>query len=437
MSSYKNTLQYLYELERFGIRMGLECIDVILKSLGNPHLKYPVIHIGGTNGKGSTSVMLASVLQEAGCKVGLYTSPHLLKFNERIRVNGEEITDRKIVEMTERIRNRSQESEVRSQKNSKLKTQNSKLASTTFFEFTTAMAFLHFAEEHVDIAVIEVGLGGRLDATNVCKPLVSVITNVSKEHEEILGKGIRNIALEQTGIIKENGILLTGASQPSVLKVFNETCRGRNAKIYRFKILRPATRDPRLFGFHGKKWRLDKLKTNLLRRHQYKNAGLALFALEMIGKKGFKITEDAVRTGLENVRLQGRLQIVSIEPTIVLDSAHNPAGAKVLRDSLLKEFCYKKLILVVGIMADKDIKGFLSNIAPIVDLVILTKPNTPRAAKEDVLTSAAKPFAKRIKLIKNVKNAYRFAKSIAKKQDLICVTGSFYTVGEVLSNLKV
>ncbi|MBI5894241.1 MAG: bifunctional folylpolyglutamate synthase/dihydrofolate synthase [Deltaproteobacteria bacterium] len=406
MPSYKNILQYLYGLERFGIRLGLARVNALLKLLGNPHKKFPIIHVGGTNGKGSVSAMLASILQEAGCKVGLYTSPHLVRFNERIRIDGKEITNRKIVELTERIRN------------------NPPLippflkggeGGLTFFEFTTAMAFLYFAEEKVDIAVIEVGLGGRLDATNVCKPLVSIITNVSREHEDILGKGIKKIAVEKAGIIKENGILITAAQQPSALKIFDRICRQKNAKICRIgkdffvkgvkgsrgqgvKGLYPHG-STGAFSFKGRRWIYKNLKTNLLGRHQYKNAGLALFALEMIGKKGFKITEDAVRTGLKNVKCNGRLQIISKEPTIVLDSAHNPAGAKVLRDSLLKEFCYKKLILVIGIMADKDIKGFLSNIAQIADLVILTKPNTPRAAKKEILVTTAKSLAKNVNFV--------------------------------------
>ncbi len=273
--------------------------------------------------------------------------------------------------------------------------------------------------------------------------------------------------------------MITAAQQSSALKIFSGICKKRKARYYRlgkdFKISQPtpdtsiqgqASHDSRLFGFHGKKWRFDKLKTNLLGRHQYKNAGLALFALEILnenppippltkgGVGGFKITENAVRTGLENVKCNGRLQIVFREPFIVLDCAHNPAGAKVLKDAIISEFEMpltpalsqkgrgrrvrgKKLILVIGIMADKDIKGFLSNIAPIADLVILTKPNTPRAAKKEMLVPIAKSLAKNVKFVENVKDAYGFAKSIAKKHDLICVTGSFHTVGEVLSNPKV
>lgn len=481
MPSYKKILQELYNLEKFGIKLGLDRIEALLKSLGDPHLKYPVIHIGGTNGKGSTSAMLASILQEAGYKVGLYTSPHLVRFNERIKINGRKITDKKIVEVAERIRESiGGNGEGEKWRKGEIKKATPRFPfAPTFFEFTTAMAFLYFAEEKVDIAVIEVGLGGRLDATNVCKPFVSIITNVSKEHEDILGKGIKRIAIEKAGIIKEDGVLITGAAQPSVLKVFNKICKQRNAKFYKFgkdfKIshatpdtnIRGQAQHPRhkhsgahasrVFNFYGRKWRFGKLKTNLLGRHQYPNAGLALFALEILNenpplapfkkggiKGGFKIAEHAVRKGLENVKLQGRFQIIAREPTIVLDCAHNPAGAKALREAIcelrIKNSNHKseitnhksKIIFVVGIMADKDIKGFLSQIAPIADLVVLTEPNTPRAAKKETLFPIAKPFAKKVKFIENVKEAYDFAKSVAKKDDIICVTGSFYTIGEVL-----
>src|SRR3989338_230265 len=216
-SSYKEAIRYLYNLETYGIRLGLKRVTALLNSLDNPQNKLSIIHIGGTNGKGSTSAMIASILQKSGYKVGLYTSPHLNKFNERIRVNGRAITDRRIVFLVKKIRS------IAERQNIEL----------TFFEFTTAMAFLYFAEEEVEIAVIEVGLGGRLDATNVCKPIVSVITNITKDHEAQLGDKISDIAFEKAGIIKNNGILISAETKPVALRVLRSECKKKRAEFYR------------------------------------------------------------------------------------------------------------------------------------------------------------------------------------------------------------
>jgi len=424
ISSYPDAINYLYSLERFGIRMGLKRIKTLLKLLKGPHKKFPIIHIAGTNGKGSTSAIIASILHEAGYKVGLYTSPHLVRFNERIKINGEEISDERIEELVSKIKEKIESSP------SSVK---SILASPTFFEFTTTLAFLYFAERMVDIAVVEAGLGGRLDATNVCAPIVSIITNIAREHEDILGKGIENIAAEKAGIIKRGGVLVTASRDKRALQVFQDTCSKREAKIYQLGMDFKIRRSRGGFSFEGMKWHLKNLRLNLAGRFQYVNASLSLFGLEIIDGNRFKITEGAVKKGLENVRLRGRLDVISRRPLVILDCAHNPSGAKILRDSILKEFNYKRLILVVGIMADKDIKGFFSYLAPAADMVILTVPHTPRAANIDILLPAAKSFAKNIIVSKDVKKAYSMAKSMTGGDDLVCVTGSFHTVGEVMN----
>src|SRR3990167_1954466 len=348
-SSYKEAIRYLYNLETYGIRLGLKRVTALLNSLDNPQNKLSIIHIGGTNGKGSTSAMIASILQKSGYKVGLYTSPHLNKFNERIRVNGRAITDRRIVFLVKKIRS------IAERQNIEL----------TFFEFTTAMAFLYFAEEKVDIAVIEVGLGGRLDATNVGNPLVSIITNVAKDHQATLGNSIREIASEKAGIIKKGGILISAETKPAALKVLTTECNRKRAVFYRLdrdffmdekkrkngEIYFPIPRFPDSFMSHsspftftGRRWLLKDLRTNLLGRHQRLNAACTLAVLEVLEEtcprmflsgKGFRISESAVRNGLQNVSWPGRLEILSERPLIVLDCAHNPAGADVLRDALL------------------------------------------------------------------------------------------------------
>ena len=452
--SYKKAIQYLYSLEKYGIRLGLKRIKTFLKSLGNPQDRLNLIHVAGTNGKGSTCALIESVLIRAGYKVGLYTSPHLVRFNERIRINGREITDKKVAELVERIKYRSQKSEVRSQ-------QNSKLSSPTFFEFTTAMAFLYFAEKKVDIAVMEVGLGGRLDATNVGSPIVSIITNIERDHEAILGSRITDIAFEKAGIIKRDGILISAEEKSAALKVLASECRRKRAAFYRlnkdFLIDDSQKSGGITFSFKGRRRVFKDLKTNLLGRHQLLNCACALEALEVLEEDGYDIKESAVRKGLKNIVWPGRLEIVSKRPLIVLDCAHNPAGAAVLKHALQREFNYKRLFLILGIMADKDIKGIISTLAPIADTVILTRPKTERAASLEMLykeimdlrvmnyelrmkdsNRKSKILNRKLKimLIEDVQEACRTAISMSKAGDMVCITGSIFTVGEARETLR-
>src|SRR3989337_282039 len=468
--SYKEAIKYLHNLEIHGINLGLQRITAILKSLGNPHDKLNIIHVGGTNGKGSTSAMIAAVLQKAGYKVGLYTSPHLIKFNERIRINSREIPDRKIAELAGRIKSISDFGfRISDFKISNLKSQitNHKCA-PTFFEFTTAMAFLYFAEEKVDIAVIEVGLGGRLDATNVGSPIVSIITNIEKDHEAILGSRMTDIAFEKAGIIKGDGILISAEAKSATLKVLASECRRKRAAFYRLNrdffiddSEKAEVRGQKIggitFSFKGRRRVFKDLKTNLLGKHQLQNAACALAALEVLEEDGYDITESAVRKGLENIFWPGRLEIVSKRPLIVLDCAHNPAGAAVLKHALQREFNYKRLFLILGIMPDKDIKGIISTLAPIADTVILTRPKTERAASLEMLykeimdlritnyelrmkdsNRKSKILNRKLKimLIEDVQEACRTAISMSKAGDMLCITGSIFTVGEAREALR-
>ena len=491
--SYKEAIQYLYDIEKYGMNLGLKRVEALLKSLDNPQDKFPIIHVGGTNGKGSTSAMIASILVEAGYKAGLYTSPHLMRFNERIRINHREISDKKVAELVERIRQRTRgNGETEKRRNGEIEKSIPRFPDSpippfpltpTFFEFTTAMAFLYFAEEKVDIAVMEVGLGGRLDATNVGKPMVSVITNIAKDHEAILGNRIKDIAFEKAGIIKKGGVLISGETKPAALKVLISECKRKKAVFYRFNKdfyieegigIRKSSPLP---VFKGRRWYYKNLKINLLGRHQYLNAASALAALEVLEEtcprmflsgKGFYIPESAVRKGLRNVFWPGRIEIVSKRPLVVLDCAHNPAGAEVLKDALLDlrfaignlrmknknnnskiENRKSKMILVLGIMADKDIKGILAKLAPLAHTVILTRPKTERASSLEALYSEIMKLRIRnyelripnrkskivnrklkIMLIEDVADACRTAISMANADDIICISGSIFTVGE-------
>lgn len=431
-SHYTNPLEYLFSLEKYGIRPGLKRIKSLLKSVGNPQNELTVIHIGGTNGKGSVSAMIASVLVNAGYKVGLYTSPHLARFNERICINGREISDKKIAELADRIRNAYQPSASASSAFGGGRHQ------PTFFEFTTAMAFLYFAEKKVNFAVTEVGLGGRLDATNVVKPLVSVITNIAKDHEAILGNSMEDIAFEKAGIIKKGGILVSAETKPAALNVLSDVCKKKGAVFYRlnkdffvenFPIPPLKKGGKRGISFKGRRWLYHDLMLGLFGKHQCLNAACAIAALEVLGEKGYNISEFAVRNGLRNVCWPGRLEVLSEKPLVVLDCAHNPAGAEVLKEEL-RIARKSKIILVFGIMADKDINGILSILAPVAHTVIFARPQIARAASLDVLCNKVKPYAARVKLIERVEDACKTALSMAAADDMICVTGSVFTVGE-------
>ncbi len=408
----------MYGLHRLGIRPGLGRIRSLLRLLGDPHRGSPALHVAGTNGKGSTSAMLESILIEAGYSVGLYTSPHLIKFNERIRVNKEPVRDKDVVRLA-----------------SVVKKAAPRLKDTpTFFEFTTAMAFLYFKEKKTDIVILEVGMGGRLDATNVTAPLVSLITNVGFDHMEYLGKSIKKIAREKAGIIKKNIPVVTASGDEGALKEFARASREKDAPMYSFgkDFTVKATESGRQYGhfdYYGIKKNFKGLKLNIRGEHQYKNAACALAALELISSRGYRIHEKAARGGLKKVVWPGRFEIVKKRPLVILDCAHNPDGARTLRDAL-GYFHTGNIILVLGIMADKDIEGILRELAPLSTSVILTRPGTERAADPLILAEKILPYGKKTVIKRTVREACEEALKEAKLTDTVCVTGSIFTVGE-------
>ncbi len=414
---YQQSLEYLYGLEKFGMIFGLEKVRAILEAIGNPHLEIQTIHIGGTNGKGSTAAMMASILQQEGYHVGLYTSPHLIRFTERIKVDGKEIDQEVVAELTDWIRERIETSGVS--------------PPFTFFDFTTAMALLYFKQKRVDLAILEVGLGGRLDSTNVVDPLLSIITNVSKDHEEVLGRTLLKIAYEKAGIIKKGRPLITAASQPQILRVFSKICKEKGSPFYRmgkeFSYVPCEGGHFHYRGIHRKFW---DLTVNLHGSHQIINAVTALGAMEVLDELGYVVSNEAMINGLNRVEWPGRLEMVCSSPRVFLDGAHNPAGALVLKESLQKEFEYNRLILIVGIMRDKNYKFILRTLAPIADHLILTQPNIPRAASPEVLQKVLERNGEKAEIVQDVQKAIDRGLSMASSEDLLCITGSLYTVGE-------
>ena len=416
LDRYQDSIEYLFGLQKHGIKFGLNSTSNILSRVGNPHHKLRCIHIAGTNGKGSTAAMLSSILREHGLKVGLYTSPHLVRFTERFRLNDREVEPSRILEVFENIRTTLDDREP-----------------PTFFEVVTAMGFLYFAQEDVDWAVIETGMGGRLDATNVVQPHLSVITNVSFDHQEYLGVTLAAIAREKAGIIKNGVPVVSGVGQPLVKGILKATCYKMGAPLYLMrKDFRVRKTGDGLFLYQGLRRRWSSLKVNLSGTHQYQNAGLALAALEVLEKRGVvSIDPAAVENGLANVSWPARLELLQRDPMIVLDGAHNVHGAESLREALKSCFSYHKLHFVLGIMGDKDIRGILKTLLPLAETAIFTQPRYARAASPELLRRLARPFLSKHYVIPDAASAIQQAEHLAEPGDLICITGSLYFAGEV------
>lgn len=413
---YGQSIKYLYGLQKHGIKFGLNSTEKLLERVGNPHLSLKCIHVGGTNGKGSTSAMIASILSKHGYRVGLYTSPHLVRFTERFRIGDEEVAPERILDVFNEIRAHLNPAEH-----------------PTYFEMVTAMALLYFAQENVDFAVIEVGMGGRLDATNVIRPLVSVITNVSYDHQEYLGDTLTAIAREKAGIIKQEVPVVAAGQKLMVLSVLKTACWKMKAPLFilgnDFSVRRNANGT---FRFKGIRHDWPALRVGLRGEHQVKNAALALCAVELLDAAGWvQIQSKALEEGLQTVHWPARLEIIHERPLMVLDGAHNPDGADSLRQALKKSFKYQRLHLIMGVMGDKDIRGIFRRLLPLADTAIFTQPRYARAADPQLLKKLARPYIRKHYVISDIGAAIEQAKQLAEPDDLICITGSLYFVGEV------
>jgi len=419
---YRQSITYLFSLQRFGIKLGLKNIQTLLSLLDNPHKKLRCIHIAGTNGKGSTAAFLQSILRHSGYRAGLFTSPHLVNFTERIRINDAEITRKCVAQLVRMIRD--------------ICRQNG-LENITFFEFITALAFTYFAMEKADPVVVETGMGGRLDATNVIHPLVTVITSISFEHQLYLGNTLGAIAGEKAGIIKKNTPLVTGARQPVVIKLFAEKCRKLHAPLYTLgRDILCKNSGTGALNYSGLDADFKNMQPGLAGDHQIRNAGLALGAAELLQRQGFSITQEAMRKGLLQTRWPGRLEVARRHPSIVLDGAHNPEAWAALRKALKKYFRCSRLFMVIGVMQDKDIARMIETLTPDAHTVIFCRPKMDRAAKEkDIARFTAAIPAEKVIWIDDTAAAVGKALALALPDDLICVTGSLFTVGEAREQL--
>jgi dihydrofolate synthase/folylpolyglutamate synthase len=409
-------LDYLYGLQKLGIKFGLNCTENLLARAGNPHHELRFIHIAGTNGKGSTAAILSRILSRHEIRVGLYTSPHLVRFTERFRINDEEVPPQRILKVFEKIHATLDRS-----------------SPPTFFEMVTAMAFLYFAEEQADFAIVETGLGGRLDATNVITPEVCVITNIGFDHQEFLGSTLTSIAREKAGIIKKGIPVVTGVLQAAAQGVLKTACMNKAAPLYRFKSDFSVRRNHKgSFHYRGINRQMQSLSLNLRGAHQVDNAALALATLEVLEQKGLiSLRQESIERAMQEVRWPARLEVLETNPLIVLDGAHNPQGAESLRCALKESFTYNKLHLVMGIMADKDILGILRRLLPIAETAIFTRPLYDRAASPDEIRKMARPYIQKYYVISDTASAIQEARHLAGPDDLICITGSLYFAGEV------
>jgi dihydrofolate synthase / folylpolyglutamate synthase len=425
-SSYQKTIDYLFNLQKHGIKLELSNSFRLMELMNNPHGAFPSLHVAGTNGKGSTAAFLSGMLQAAGYRVGLYTSPHLVDFTERIRINNVPIPEAAVVRLA---------AQLQEAYHTDSPAGDSYAIDPTFFEVTTALAFTYFAEEGIDIAVVETGMGGRLDSTNVITPLVSVITNIDLEHREYLGNTLGEIAAEKAGIIKATVPVVTGVIQSEAVTVLLREAAAQQAPVYRLRrdfmpeaiiLGREQT-----FDYHGLACSYPDLRISMLGAYQVDNACLALAALECLRNSGFLVDEQAIRRGLEQTHWEGRMERVAVRPDIYLDGAHNPASAKRLGETLkTMKPAYQKMVLVVGILADKDHQQMISELVPLADHVVVTKPRYFRALDDRALATEIRALHSSVDHADSIESALAKVKMMVTPDDLILITGSLYLVGE-------
>jgi len=418
---YLDVLKRLYVERPHGkVKLGLYRIKELLERLGNPHKDYPVIHITGTNGKGSASRIVQAILTESGKRVGLYTSPHLYTFKERISVDGEMITEKEVVDLFAEINPHAKKMDDKGEE-----------FSPSFFEFVTAMAFLYFKEKKVDVAVVEVGLGGRYDATNVVNPSITAITTVDLDHTMTLGNTLRQIAYEKAGIIKENVPVVVGEEKKDPLEVIQKIAEERNASVLLFnRDFRYSEKTLRLngnrFDYFGRNV-LNDLVLSLNGKHQLRNASISLRIIEEVEGE---LKEVSVRKGLMNVKNPGRFEVFKRSgKTIVLDGAHNPAGAKALVESLRIYFPEEKMVGVIGILDDKDRESMMNYFKDVLGKVIITKPKSERAKNMEELFEIAKKYIQRTFFIEEPLKALE--RAFEEEEEVIVVAGSLYLIGEI------
>jgi dihydrofolate synthase / folylpolyglutamate synthase len=435
---YKKSVDYIFGHTNYEMiprvphvqaNYDLRRVFTALQLLDNPHLKAKSLLITGTNGKGSTSAMLASVLTTNGFKTGLYTSPHLHTMRERFVIDGGMISEKEVAEITTLI-----------QPCIEAVNREAVFGILTVFEILTILAFVYFASNKCDFQVMEVGMGGKFDATNVIKPEICILTSISYDHMEVLGDTLTKIAGEKCGIIKPGSVVISHPQNEEVMNVIKSTCLEKGVPLFEVGkdvIPKPLCHDCE----HQELWvegRFENYKVSLplLGQYQLNNAAAAVAALEVLVEKGYQISKDAIEKGLRKVEFPGRMQIVSRNPLIVVDGGHNPGAAHNLKESLLQYFEPVNSILVIGVSGDKDIPGIVKELAPIFNKVIVTRANNPRSSKPEVLFTEFAKYGIHSQITMDIASALKEARALTSQDDLICVTGSLFLVGEALEHIK-
>ena len=438
--SYVNTLKYLNSLQYFGIKFRLNNIKVLLELLGNPHYRFKAVHIAGTNGKGSVAAFTGSIAALSGYKIGVYTSPHLIDFRERIAIKTQSI--RQESEIIEKFIPKTRVISIVSDIKRAVRHMRNTLGmnNPTYFEIITALAFKYFADENIDVLICETGMGGRLDATNVCNSIISVITNVELEHTGVLGKRVTDIAYEKACIIKKNNVVISSSRKQKVLDIISNMVKEKKARLVEvnseYKWRRTSSNiNKQKFWIKGDKCSYNNLEISLLGEHQVTNAVTSVAVAENLRLFDFRVTEKAIKTGLSSTIWHGRFQVLRENPLLVCDGAHNPSSAKLLKKTI-SEIEYDRLIFIIGILNDKNYKGILGILLPKTSVVIFTNiTSTDRALSPEILAQEAQEFSSSIIVKKGISSSLKYAFQKANRNDLICVTGSLYLVGELLEGI--
>ncbi|MGX4601366.1 bifunctional folylpolyglutamate synthase/dihydrofolate synthase [Faecalimicrobium sp. JNUCC 81] len=423
--NYQESLKYIEETHKFGIRLGLDNMSRLLELLGNPQDKVKIIHVAGTNGKGSTCSFITSILKESGYKVGLYTSPFLETFTERIRVNGENIPKEDVARIVTLIREKIEQMVSEG------------YSYPTEFEIVTTMAFYYYCEQEVDFVALEVGLGGRYDATNIIKGSeVSVICSISLDHVNILGDTIPKIAYEKGGIIKENGTAIVYDQSNEAKDVIKEICKDKNANYIEVKFddidIKKSDIYSQVYNATIMGERYEDLEIKLIGDHQVNNSILALSVIKyLVDTKGLEISEENIRKGLINTKWPGRIEKIKEMPIFIIDGAHNEDGAKSLAKAIDKNFKGKNLTMLIGMLEDKDIDGVLEILMPRFDKAIVTTPDNPRAISSELLKEKISKYVANVVEKKEIEDAVNYALENSNEDDVIISAGSLYMIGAV------
>ncbi len=437
---YSEAVSYLYSLgnETLAMKLGLETISKLAGACGDPQRKFPAVHIAGTNGKGSTAAMIDSILRAANFRIGLYTSPHLVSITERVRVDGDEIKEDDFARLATVVRAVSE----------KLVAEGELEAPPTYFEQVTMIGFLYFAEREVEMAVLEVGMGGRLDATNICIPVVTAITPIGFDHQQHLGTTLGEIAGEKAGIVKAGIPVVVAEQDEEAHRAIVERCRELDAPIIKCGMRNTECgmiADPIEFssiedaGIYRLRYRGYDLRLGLRGRHQVGNAVTAIHLAEQIEIRGFEITTEAIVEGLNRVEWPGRLELIRFSKTsalLLMDGAHNAAGAAVLRDFLSDRFSSIPITIIFGAMSDKSIEEMAAILFPLANKIIATRVNNPRAVETGRIAEIAGEYCSAVIRVESAGDALAEASRITPSDGLICVCGSLFLVGEIKHSIR-